>query len=124
MCDRVIKIGKRGGSRTAMALACGVSTAQLRRWARRHPEFALASELANTYAEAWWLELGKANLYNPRFKEGVWLRIMHQRFEDPDRHLRFRRQHKPTSVSNVAAMLITRVVTSSPTGSGSNDDAP
>lgn len=118
MCDRVIAVGKRGGSRNAMALACGVYPRVMRKWTRRHPEFSLAYEMAKQKAQVYWERLGAAHIADASFNHSVWLHIM-QRFEQPDRHLRFRRQHRPSSVTDVAAMMITRVVTRSRSG-----DAP
>jgi hypothetical protein len=92
MCDRVIEVGKRGGSTTAMAVACGVHRRVMRKWTKRHAEFGVAYERARLHAQVYWEELGKAHMHDATFNESVWLRIM-QRFDEyqqAPRHHRFR----------------------------------
>lgn len=85
LCQTVIEVGKKGGTTNAMAKACGVYTRTIHYWKKTKPEFAYAFDRARTEAQAYWEDVGKANLENPDFNVGVWLFIM-RRFEVPYFH--------------------------------------
>lgn len=60
MPDKVIEIGKKGGSITEMAVAIGAYHREtLYDWARRHPEFNDALKMAATLSQSWWEEQGR-----------------------------------------------------------------
>lgn len=85
LCQTVIEVGRKGGTTNAMAKACGVYTRTIHYWKKTRPEFAYAFDRAKNEAQAYWEDVGKANMDNPNFNVGVWLFIM-RRFEVPYFH--------------------------------------
>jgi hypothetical protein len=55
-CKRVVSMGRRGKSLSAMAAAMGTTHQALIGWARQFPEFKYALELARDAARAYWEE--------------------------------------------------------------------
>ncbi len=107
MCDRVLKVGKKGGTQAGMALACGVTPRMIRLWRRRHEEFRVAYEMAQILSQVWWETKGEANLYSPTFKEGVWMRFM-QRFDDYRHEPNVNNLHKHKAAHSSVPVLVTR----------------
>ena len=78
--DIVIAMGRRGKSRIQMAAALRVNRDTLSEWAKVHPEFKEAMDFALTCAQAWWEELGEANLHSRAFNKRLWILTMKRRF--------------------------------------------
>jgi hypothetical protein len=110
MCDKVMAVGRKGGSTVQMALACGVFIKTLYAWRKRHPEFRLAYDIARRDAQIFWEELGQANIENPHFNYSVWMTMMN-RFPD------YRQQKHigvPTPVSAATRTVARDQASSSP----------
>ena len=71
-CEKVIEVGKLGGSLTKMALACDVDKASLHDWAAKHEEFALALTRARAESLAWWEDKAQKNVDNAKFNSSLW----------------------------------------------------
>jgi hypothetical protein len=71
-CEKVIKVGKLGGSLTKMALACDVDKASLHDWAAKHEEFALALTRARAESLAWGEDQAQKNMGNAKFNSSLW----------------------------------------------------
>jgi len=60
MLEKVIEVGKRGGSLTEMGVAIGVYHREtLYQWAMKHPAFNDALKAASALSQAWWEEQGR-----------------------------------------------------------------
>lgn len=60
-CDLVIELGKQGALPKEMAIQCGVADKKtLHDWAKDHPEFLHAFDMARGWSEIYWLKLGKS----------------------------------------------------------------
>lgn len=85
-CEQVIEFGKLGLSVAQMASRLDTSKQTLLRWVDANPEFHDAMEIARSHSQAWWEEMGQANLIMPRdsgsFQGSVWSRSMAARFPD------------------------------------------
>lgn len=81
-CAVVVEMGKLGKSETQMALACNVTRATLRRWAKdpTKPEFVEAVSLAHDLSRTWWEEAGQENLKTFGFQSGLYNKIISCRF--------------------------------------------
>jgi len=71
-CEKVIEVGKLGGSLTKMALACDVDKASLHDWAAKHEDFALALTRARSESLAWWEDQAQKNMGNAKFNSSLW----------------------------------------------------
>jgi len=71
-CEKVIEVGKDGGSITAMALACDVSKQTVHDWAERIPEFSDALTRARALSLLWWETKAKDNVDNAKFNSSLW----------------------------------------------------
>lgn len=85
-CEQVIEFGKLGLSVAQMASRLDTSKQALLRWVEANPEFRDAMEVARSHSQAWWEEMGQANLIMPKdsgsFQGSVWSRSMAARFPD------------------------------------------
>ena len=85
-CEQVIEFGKLGLSVAQMASRLDTSKQTLLRWVEANPEFRDAMEVARSHSQAWWEEMGQANLIMPMgsgsFQGSVWSRSMAARFPD------------------------------------------
>lgn len=81
-CAVVIAQGELGKSETQMALACNVTRATLRRWAKdpTKPEFVAAVSLAHDLSRMWWENTGQENLKQFGFQSGLYNKIISCRF--------------------------------------------
>ena len=85
-CEQVIEFGRLGLSVAQMASRLEASKQALLRWVDANPEFRNAMEIARSHSQAWWEEMGQANLIMPKdsgvFQGSVWSRSMAARFPD------------------------------------------
>jgi len=85
-CEQVIELGRLGLSVAQMASRLDTSKQTLLRWVEANPEFRAAMEVARSHSQAWWEEMGQANLIMPMgsgsFQGSVWSRSMAARFPD------------------------------------------
>jgi hypothetical protein len=85
-CEQVIEFGKLGLSVAQMASRLDTSKQALLRWVEANQEFRNAMEVARSHSQAWWEEVGQANLIMPKdsgsFQGSVWSRSMAARFPD------------------------------------------
>lgn len=81
-CAVVIAMGEQGKSETQMALACNVTRATLRNWAKDpdKPEFRQAIALAHDLSRMWWEQTGQENLKQFGFQSGLYNKIISCRF--------------------------------------------
>jgi orotate phosphoribosyltransferase-like protein len=59
ICKKVVEYGSQGMGKTEIAAELKVSTQTLDMWLFKHPEFANAMNLSNTYCQAWWEKIGR-----------------------------------------------------------------
>ena len=85
-CEQGIEFGKLGLSVAQMASRLDTSKQTLLRWVEANHEFRDAMEVARSHSQAWWEEMGQANLIMPKdsgsFQGSVWSRSMAARFPD------------------------------------------
>lgn len=84
-CDQVIEWGKAGKSKAWMASQLDVSRQTLENWCQAHPEFLDAITRAMTHAQAWWEDIGQANIVSvtgQSLNAGVYSRSMAARFPE------------------------------------------
>jgi len=84
-CDTVIALGKEGKTVTQMAAALDVTKQTLHNWKAVHPEFFDAMTRATIHSQAWWEEMGQANLISmpgTSLNGSVYSRSMAARFPD------------------------------------------
>ncbi|RTL71290.1 MAG: hypothetical protein EKK41_10620 [Hyphomicrobiales bacterium] len=80
-CKVVIRLGKEGKSRVEMASALHVNRDTLTEWTKVHPDFHEAMLLALQFAQAYWEEMGRTNLFTGRaFNQRAWIFMMKRRF--------------------------------------------
>lgn len=81
-CAVVIAAGAEGKSETQMAIACNITRATLRNWARdpKKPEFGAAVALAHDLSRTWWEQTGQENLKQFGFQSGLYNKIISCRF--------------------------------------------
>lgn len=64
-CNIVLELGKKGKSKTQMAVACGVSNMNvLDDWAKKYPEFSMALERAMILSQDWWEDQLQSGLFD------------------------------------------------------------
>lgn len=85
LCEKVKSWGREGKSLAWMAANIGVSRECIYEWTRVHPEFSDAMKLAKLFAQAWWEDLGQANIVGApgsTLNASVYSRSMSARFPD------------------------------------------
>lgn len=82
MCDKVIEIGKEGGSMVAMAVGLGITRQTMYTWMQMHPEFLDSVTRAREEAQVWWEQQGKIGLFADKFNAMVWKKTVEARFPD------------------------------------------
>lgn len=116
MCRRVHEAGNRGASVSQMARALGVSRQTLENWAKAHPEFLDTYAHARVASQAWWEDLGQANVINPHFNARLYAAEMCRRFpQDYTWHPRATRDE--TAIEHIE---VKRIIVD-PAGSGACD---
>jgi transposase len=79
-CEKVIKWGKEGKSRTWIAAALDTSRETLDNWAKANPDFFDALSRAKAHEQRWWEDAGQAGMTSDKFNGGVWSKNMAARF--------------------------------------------
>ncbi len=83
LCERVVKLGAEGKSKTQIAAALGVVRQTLENWSNQHPEFLDAMTRAGELAMTWWEEQGQKGIWaGSVFNASAWSRSMAARFPD------------------------------------------
>ncbi len=80
MCNSIIALGRKGKSKAQCAAALEISRTTFDRWLDVHEEFAEAWDLADTFAQAWWEEIGAAGVGNRDFQDRAWSLLVRNRF--------------------------------------------
>jgi hypothetical protein len=81
-CERVIKYGKKGKSRTWMAAELGCVRQSLYTWEQIHPEFMDAMAKAAAFSQQWWEDAGQDGMKAQGFSAAIWSRSMSARFPE------------------------------------------
>jgi hypothetical protein len=80
-CDKVIKWGKLGKSKTWMLAEIGIVDQTFRNWEAEHSEFLEAMELAMRFSQQWWEDAGQNGMKSAdKFSAPIWSRSMSARF--------------------------------------------
>lgn len=82
ICDEIIVLGAAGYTKAEMAAHFHVTRNTLDDWAKAHPNFSEAYQLANNYSQVFWERYAKHNMENPNFNHGHWRNCMQARFRD------------------------------------------
>jgi len=82
MPDRVIELMAEGASLAEVAADLEVSRATLSKWQKdeRKPKFVEAVKKGIELSEAWWLRMGREELWNSKFNHVLWYMNMKNRF--------------------------------------------
>jgi hypothetical protein len=81
-CELVRKLGGEGASESQMAIACGLSRREFKRWRREHEEFDTAVEQALTMAEAHWEHRWIGNMDRIGHNANAYKHMMASRFRE------------------------------------------
>ena len=94
-CEKVIEVGKGGGSLMEMAVEIGVVKSTMMEWAKKYDDFSVALTHAKQFSQIWWERKGQEGLFDTsytdkesgvsesrRLNSGVWSRSMAARFPD------------------------------------------
>ena len=79
-CELVEELGAQGKSFTQIAVKLGVTRQTLHNWSRRYPEFFDALVRAREAAQAYFEDLGDAQLANGEFDYQVWNKFISSRW--------------------------------------------
>jgi hypothetical protein len=82
MCDAVIDLGRQGKFREEWALELGVTPRTLHTWAKMHPEFQEALELARINSAAYWSEQLRLAAMNPKVPWRPLVALVAKRFPE------------------------------------------
>jgi transposase len=82
LCERVIRMGRRGCSERRISNTLGITIRTLRMWAREYPKFGDALKLARDCEQAYWEALAVKILNEP------------VKGQDPSFNMRTRRKHQ------------------------------
>lgn len=85
ICSQVIEWGRAGKSKAWMAANLDISRQTLDNWCSAHPEFLDAITRAMALSQAWWEDIGQANIISApgaSLNSGVYSRSMAARFPD------------------------------------------
>ena len=82
-CEKVVEWGKLGKSITWMAAELLISKDTIYRWAKEHPEFSDALNVARALAQQWWEDAGQNGMAGEeRINAAIWSRSMAARFPE------------------------------------------
>lgn len=84
-CEKVITLMREGLSKTEVCAELDISWDTLARWQKEIAEFSEAIKKGQKLSEAWWMRLGRENLYNKDFKHQLYYMNMKNRFGWCDR---------------------------------------
>lgn len=87
-CEKVIKWGKDGKSRTWIASELDITRETLYVWMKTYQDFSDALSRAKSHEQRWWEDKGQEGLDAERFNGGVWARNMAARFPQEWREAR------------------------------------
>lgn len=79
-CEKVIKWGKDGKSRTWIASEIDVTRETLNEWAKAHAEFSDALSRAKAHEQRWWEDAGQDGMTSDKFNSSAWSKSMAARF--------------------------------------------
>ena len=71
MCDRMIELGKLGGSQKMIWSDLGITRDVAKTWQKKYPEFGDALDLALVHSQAYWEREMLANVGNKAFNSRV-----------------------------------------------------
>lgn len=77
----VILLMKHGWAREELALEFNVHPSTITRWAQRYPSFAHALQEGEQLSKAWWMKVGRRNLWNKHFNNTLFMMNMQNRFD-------------------------------------------
>ena len=102
MIDAVLEVGRFGGSKEKMAVACRISKETLYEWMEQHKEFSDAVKEATDLSQVWWENAGQSGMLGmvEGFNSSGWQFNMKTRFPDNYREVRV------TELNNTGAPLI------------------
>jgi len=80
MCQVAIDMMRHGASKIELAAHLGVNRDTISAWRKKYPDFNAAIEKGYTFSQAWWMNLGYANLFNKNFNYRLWRLNMINRF--------------------------------------------
>lgn len=96
MCNMVTELMRNGISKTELISELDISWDTLARWQKNIPEFSEAIKHGEKLSEAWWMKLGRENLYSKNFNHRLWYINMKNRFSWCDKQ-----DHKITNKKEV-----------------------
>ena len=79
-CDKLKELQKQGKSQIEFCAEIEITYKTYLVWQEKFEDFGNASELAEVFALAWWLNLGQYGVNNPRFNEKAYTRQVINRF--------------------------------------------
>ena len=102
MLDKIIEVGRLGGSKDKMAAMIGVHLDTLYDWAEKHAEFSEALKKALQLSKVWWENFGQVSALGmvDGFNSTTWIFNMKNRFPETYRDV------KITELNNTGAPLI------------------
>lgn len=102
MLDKIIEVGRLGGSKDKMAAMIGVHLDTLYDWAEKHAEFSEALKKAVQLSKVWWENFGQVSALGmvDGFNSTTWIFNMKNRFPETYRDV------KITELNNTGAPLI------------------
>jgi hypothetical protein len=72
MCVTIIALGKKGKSKAQCAAHLNISRSTFDRWLEANEDFRESWELSDTYAQAFWEEIGLGGVGNKFFNDRAW----------------------------------------------------
>lgn len=88
MCDKMVEMGKLGKSQKMMWSELGISKSTANAYAKKHPEFAEALDLALVHSQAFWEQQILMNLDNKQFNSRLAEIALRGQFQDTYRETR------------------------------------
>ena len=102
MLDKIIEVGRLGGSKDKMAAMIGVHLDTLYDWSEKHADFSEAIKEATQLSKVWWENFGQVSALGmvDGFNSTTWIFNMKNRFPETYRDV------KITELNNTGAPLI------------------
>ena len=102
MLDRIIDVGRLGGSKDKMASLIGIHIDTMYEWAKEHAEFSEALKIATQLSKVWWENAGQGSMLGmvEGYRDTTWIFNMKNRFPETYRDV------KITELNNTGAPLI------------------
>lgn len=75
----VLRCMAEGASKAELCLEIGINPDTIYEWEKRHPSFKEAIRIGEQLSQAWWLTLGRKNLWNREFNSILWMMNMQNR---------------------------------------------